>query len=578
MKKTKLFALSLSLMLGASSVSGMTAIGENIDSTAAVSDANTSSLSESEKIKDTVKEYIAKTGSDIIPVEYYWEFDFSDVDEKSMAEAEKYIILHTGYIKGTEEFEKEVKKKYIELTMDTPDTGYAAQKKRLLDSIGFDKEVTLDIIGDKIQQMDCELTVEQINQAAQLEQTWSIYTPMKYIAGPKEEETDPPSDVPKIEGLSNSEKISRTVNDYISRTGNTIVPGYICWVYDFTEIDENAMMKAIEYVDSLNKKLSVTQRKARINAKYYELTMDDEKYSYRAQEENIIKTLGIDITKTDTEKNTNGRIFSDLTIEQINKAAEMDQVTLIAVPADIADPQNTTGPASDVVVTTTTATSSGLIGTPEKIVYQKGEKLDLSGIKTADGKDAVIPPEEIILIGPVSRTQKYTANEFSSLEAGKYIVSAGDIKFNVYIEDPDSIERYVQLDNVKVISVDRNSGPWKVRFKGFEEEFKFDGDAGMQADWDGIYCEKGDTVSGILKVSTEGRYIYTGDLRRVGYGGDSNCDGNVDMSDAVLIMQTIANPSKYKLTEQGSKNADMDGDGVTNADALAIQKKLLKLD
>ena len=60
--------------------------------------------------------------------------------------------------------------------------------------------------------------------------------------------------------------------------------------------------------------------------------------------------------------------------------------------------------------------------------------------------------------------------------------------------------------------------------------------------------------------------------------GDANCDGRIDMSDAVLIMQTIANPSKYKLTEQGSKNADMDGDGVTNADALAIQKKLLKLD
>ncbi|MBP7343957.1 MAG: leucine-rich repeat protein [Clostridia bacterium] len=60
--------------------------------------------------------------------------------------------------------------------------------------------------------------------------------------------------------------------------------------------------------------------------------------------------------------------------------------------------------------------------------------------------------------------------------------------------------------------------------------------------------------------------------------GDSNGDGRIDMSDAVLIMQTIANPSKYKLNEQGSKNADMDGDGVTNADALAIQKKLLKLE
>lgn len=59
---------------------------------------------------------------------------------------------------------------------------------------------------------------------------------------------------------------------------------------------------------------------------------------------------------------------------------------------------------------------------------------------------------------------------------------------------------------------------------------------------------------------------------------DSNCDSTVDMSDAVLIMQSIANPSKYKLTAQGSFNADTDGDGITNTDALAIQKKLLKLE
>ena len=60
--------------------------------------------------------------------------------------------------------------------------------------------------------------------------------------------------------------------------------------------------------------------------------------------------------------------------------------------------------------------------------------------------------------------------------------------------------------------------------------------------------------------------------------GDANCDGEVNMGDAVLIMQTLANPDKYKLTEKGKVNADMDGDGITNADALAIQKKLLKLD
>ena len=61
--------------------------------------------------------------------------------------------------------------------------------------------------------------------------------------------------------------------------------------------------------------------------------------------------------------------------------------------------------------------------------------------------------------------------------------------------------------------------------------------------------------------------------------GDANCDGTVDVSDAVIIMQSISNPSKYKLTEQGKANGDCSntGDGITNADALAIQKYKLQL-
>ena len=61
--------------------------------------------------------------------------------------------------------------------------------------------------------------------------------------------------------------------------------------------------------------------------------------------------------------------------------------------------------------------------------------------------------------------------------------------------------------------------------------------------------------------------------------GDANCDGEVNLSDAVLIMQSLANPSKYKLNPEQSANADCagNGDGVTNLDALAIQKYTLKL-
>ena len=67
--------------------------------------------------------------------------------------------------------------------------------------------------------------------------------------------------------------------------------------------------------------------------------------------------------------------------------------------------------------------------------------------------------------------------------------------------------------------------------------------------------------------------------------GDANCDGSVDLADAVLVMQYSANPDVYGLnkaegiSEQGAENADVvgDGDGITNLDALQIQKYKLGL-
>lgn len=69
--------------------------------------------------------------------------------------------------------------------------------------------------------------------------------------------------------------------------------------------------------------------------------------------------------------------------------------------------------------------------------------------------------------------------------------------------------------------------------------------------------------------------------------GDANGDESVDISDAVIIMQALSNPSVYgekgtaenHLNEKTKKNADcnLHGDGITNKDALSIQKYLLKL-
>ena len=69
--------------------------------------------------------------------------------------------------------------------------------------------------------------------------------------------------------------------------------------------------------------------------------------------------------------------------------------------------------------------------------------------------------------------------------------------------------------------------------------------------------------------------------------GDANCDGIIDLADAVLIMQSLANPNKYgingtderHITDEGLANADCcnAGDGVTTNDALAIQLYKLNL-
>ena len=86
-------------------------------------------------------------------------------------------------------------------------------------------------------------------------------------------------------------------------------------------------------------------------------------------------------------------------------------------------------------------------------------------------------------------------------------------------------------------------------------------------------------------ISEEKPPVSSGDEENL--WGDANCDGQIDMSDAVLIMQSLSNPDKYGLggtddsaiTKQGLINADVfnHGDGVTNNDALEIQKYKLNL-
>ena len=92
----------------------------------------------------------------------------------------------------------------------------------------------------------------------------------------------------------------------------------------------------------------------------------------------------------------------------------------------------------------------------------------------------------------------------------------------------------------------------------------------------------GSVTVGTKPVTTTTTQPPTGKITR----GDANCDSGVDMSDVVLIMQSLANPNKYGLngsdekhiTAQGQANGDVDDSvkGITGGDALKIQQWLLK--
>ena len=85
-----------------------------------------------------------------------------------------------------------------------------------------------------------------------------------------------------------------------------------------------------------------------------------------------------------------------------------------------------------------------------------------------------------------------------------------------------------------------------------------------------VHCRKSNTelISCLRKYSVDIAFIGETKLK-----GDANCDDEVNLADAVFIMQTVSAPDKYKLSECGAENADVDASGdITNMDALLIQR------
>lgn len=87
-----------------------------------------------------------------------------------------------------------------------------------------------------------------------------------------------------------------------------------------------------------------------------------------------------------------------------------------------------------------------------------------------------------------------------------------------------------------------------------------------------IKDETGLILKGVKELSSITVTDVVNTLPEPTLSGDTDCDDKVNINDAVLVMQSIANPDKYKISEQGKANADIDGNGITLSDAIAIQE------
>lgn len=111
---------------------------------------------------------------------------------------------------------------------------------------------------------------------------------------------------------------------------------------------------------------------------------------------------------------------------------------------------------------------------------------------------------------------------------------------------------------------------------------------------DKIACGYFDGTSRVsYEVKTaNGKVVVPSDQPSKGKRGDANCDGEVRVNDAVLVLQAIGNPDAYgingsdetHITAQGMTNGDVaggtddkGGDGLTTADAIRIQSLILGL-
>lgn len=161
---------------------------------------------------------------------------------------------------------------------------------------------------------------------------------------------------------------------------------------------------------------------------------------------------------------------------------------------------------------------------PEKVIYRIGEELDLTGSRISGCGGCTLNGDTVLMWDNFAHQpsiDELDVSGFDNTKAGEYTIRP--LKMNTTIPCDETVDK-ISYGSFTVTVVDDENSVSTVR-------------------------------------------------------GDANLDRDVNISDAVCIMQFIANPDKFRFSSQAMENADVtgDNDGVTSRDALVIQKYMLKL-
>ena len=165
---------------------------------------------------------------------------------------------------------------------------------------------------------------------------------------------------------------------------------------------------------------------------------------------------------------------------------------------------------------------------------------------------------------------KYPSDVYTERTAGLSGEARTAVYSEIKAEAVSALEKYIEDNNLDFTLTTSGENVMEISLKP-NYEISFEDHLAILKD---IHDKTNIGVISILELAAAGEKFGGVDLMNA-VDGDSNCDEQMDMADVVFIMQALANPNKYQLSEQGSFNADLDGNGITVGDAQAIQNKLL---